>query len=57
MPNQNGSSGSTTKKKKVNFPFTSKTSRAIFKVIPAKHTYFTIVFCYLYTCANLTKET
>lgn len=48
MLNQNGSSVSPTKKA-ANFPFTSKTPRAIFKAIPAKHTYFTIVFCCLYT--------
>lgn len=63
MLNQNGSSVSPTKKK-VHFPFTSKTSRAIFEVIPAKHTYFTTVFFYSYTYAeymhfysNLTTET
>lgn len=52
MLNQNGSSVSPKKKKKkeVNFPSASKTSRAIFKGIRAKHTYFTMVFYYLYTC-------
>jgi len=35
----------------VNFPFISKTSKAIFEVLPAKHTTFTVIFCYLYTYA------